>query len=183
MSGDEAERFCTQCGRSVHNLHLLSIERKLELLRQPRGNLCGRYRLAIRQAVPGREPCYFEHLLKYGAGVALVSAALITLWEVSAAADRANGVRHFRVGHGLSDGAKPMPPELYEEVAAPVLGEIICLPSPPPPRPRAGMLAPSVLEIRVDDSALQEMLRTPPPLSIPALEPPHLPRSKSASAR
>jgi hypothetical protein len=173
MDGDEAERFCKQCGRAVHNLDTLSVGRKLELLRRPRSSLCGRYRLAIRQAVPGRERCYFEHLFKYGASVALVSAAFITLWEVSSAADRKNGQHRFYVGEVFGDPVIPMPPELYDETTALTLGLIACRPpalSPPPLQ--FGFERRQQLDIRVDDSEFQKLLRTPPPPPIPSFEPP-----------
>lgn len=172
MTGDETERFCPRCQRSVHNLQALSIERKLELLRMPRNTLCGRYRLAIRRAVPGREPCYFEHLLKYGAGVALASAAFITLWEVSSAAERANGQRRFHVGGSGADLGAVMPPEFYAEESGLALGVLViaCPASIPPPPASFAPVPPRELEIRLDDSALQKFLRVPPPMERPPLE-------------
>lgn len=124
MSGDEAVRFCATCRKSVHNLHLLSVEQKLAMLRNPSDEMCGRYRIAVRRAVPGREPSYFEHLLKHGAGVAVTSVALITLWELSAEAERAARLRKFRVGTVNTAPLSPMPGELYTEQLWCVMGRL-----------------------------------------------------------
>src|SRR3954468_16331618 len=71
MNGDETQRYCSYCKKHVHNLQGMPLSERLALLTSPAGSLCGRYQIAIRRAAKGKEDLYRQHLLKYGACVAL----------------------------------------------------------------------------------------------------------------
>src|SRR5882672_9516006 len=82
MSGNEATRFCTYCKKHVHNLEAMSVSDRLALLSSPAASICARYKVAIRRPVKGKKESYIRHVLKYGAGVALTSSALLVLCEL-----------------------------------------------------------------------------------------------------
>src|SRR5688572_4523271 len=81
MSGNDKERHCSYCNKSVHNLAAMTARERLALLSSPAARVCSRYVAAIRRPAPGKEASYHRHLLKYGAGVAIGGAALVVLWE------------------------------------------------------------------------------------------------------
>lgn len=119
MSGNEAERFCTYCQKSVHNLEALSVDQRLALLTSPAASICSRYRVAIRRPAKGHQEAYTRHLLKYGAAVALTGSALLVLWEFQSQGDLSRIYRVFKSTEG-----SPMPGHLYEEHPAMIMGEV-----------------------------------------------------------
>lgn len=125
MTGNETERFCGKCGKTVHNIESLSLDQRLALLHSPKGSICGRYRIAVCRARPGYEQSYMQHLLRYGAGVAVSSAAFITLWQMYDDGHRKLSPPMFRVGKESAGCGGVMPEEFYEEHSTATLGIVV----------------------------------------------------------
>lgn len=125
MAGNEKERHCTYCHKSVHNLAAMTARERLALLSSPAAKVCSRYLAAIRRPAKGKEALYRRHLLKYGAGVAVASTALVVLWERQGEAEQA---RYYQVA-GIAPGT-PMPRAWYVEKKSVLLGDVVC-PRPP----------------------------------------------------
>lgn len=119
MSGHDAERFCTYCKKSVHNLEALSVSERLALLTSPAASVCSRYRVAIRRPAKGQKEAYTRHLLKYGAAVALTGSVFLVLWELQSQGDLSRIYRVFK----SSDGSA-MPEHLYEERRVMMMGMV-----------------------------------------------------------
>ncbi len=148
MSGDETRRFCSYCKKDVHNLEAMNVSERLALLSSPAASICARYKIAIRRPAKGKKESYMRHMLKYGAGVAVCTSALIILWEMHAdeqkhtyyraVAARPPAVSCPPIGGCGLPGVKPpgeawpdaeWPEALYVEVEAVILGGFpMCLP-------------------------------------------------------
>lgn len=124
MSGDETERFCSKCRKTVHNIASLSLDQRIALMKAPKGSICGRYRIAVRRAIRGYEKPYMQHLLKYGAGVAASSAVFITLWQLYDDHSREMNRSLFRVGTEYLTTGCEMPEVYYHEDELTELGVI-----------------------------------------------------------
>lgn len=128
MSGTEAERFCTHCKKSVHNLEALSVSERLALLNSPAASICSRYKVAIRRPARGRKEAYLRHLIKYGATVALTGSVLLVLWEIDAQGD-SNRIYRTVAATGHPAAGPDMPQELFEENQAQFVG-MVAVPKP-----------------------------------------------------
>ncbi len=151
MAGDERERFCDKCQKTVHNLELLSFEQRIDLLRASNGDMCGRYRMAVRRARKGHEESHMRHLAKYGAGVALTSAAWVTVWQLHSG-DALESSPTFRVANSSGLASTSMPADFYDEAMVFTLGFIVCIEAPEPSMP-----APSQphLDLKLDPEPLE----------------------------
>ena len=130
MTGDEAERFCSKCQKTVHNIASLTLDQRIALLQSPKGTVCGRYRIAVRRAAKGHEESYMRHLLKYGAGVAASSAVFITLWQLYDENHRVQVRPIFRVGSVASGTGCEMSDDYYFEETSMILGMIVATDAP-----------------------------------------------------
>lgn len=165
MSGDETQRFCTHCRKHVHNLDALSVTERLALLQSPAAAVCGRYRVAIRQPVAGREAAYFAHLAKYGAGVAIAGTVLLVLWEMQRPETREQFYRAAGLAH---PPGREMPPDYYVESETMVLGMIMVepewIPRPDSTDPASAVPSPPHVDLQIDSA---EVLKLTPPLPLP----------------
>jgi hypothetical protein len=179
MTGNETERFCSKCQKTVHNIESLTLDQRLQLLSSPKGSICGRYRIAVRRARPGYEQPYMQHLLKYGAGVAVASAAFITLWQLYDDGHRKPSSPRFRVGTASTGCGGVMPEGFYDEHSATTLGIMMALESPiPKVEPVEGRASPLVhVDISLEPVELEKLIKTPEPLKLefPKLTPSKVP--------
>ena len=175
MTGNETERFCSKCQKTVHNIESLTLDQRLALLSSPKGSICGRYRIAVRRARPGYEQPYMQHLLKYGAGVAAASAAFITLWQLYDDNHRTPSSPRFRVGTASTGCGGVMPEPFYEEHSSTTLGIMMAPESPfPKIEPVEGSPSPRVhVDISLEPVELEKLLQASerPKLNFPQLTP------------
>jgi len=165
MTGDETERFCSKCQQTVHNIESLSVDQRLALLRSPKNSICGRYRIAVRRARPGYEQPYMQHLLKYGAGVAVSSAAFITLWQLYGDNHPERTSSLFRVGTTCDYPGDSMPEALYDEHTSTTLGMMVTA-DPPMTEITALEKRPVSLahiDISLEPVALEKLIETSEP--------------------
>ena len=173
MAGDETERFCNKCQKTVHNIENLSVDQRLALLRSPKNSICGRYRIAVRRARPGYEQPYMQHLLKYGAGVAVASAAFITLWQLYDDNHRKPSLPLFRIGTTCAYPGDDMPEELFNEHLSTTLGMMIAA-EPPIAAIKAFKtrpVPPAHIDISLEPVSLEKLLKVsePPKLEFPSI--------------
>ncbi len=168
MSGDETRRFCTYCKKHVHNLAALSSNERLALLSSPAASICSRYRVAIRRPVKGMEAPYLQHLVKYGAGVALTGSVLLVLWEMHGQTEQQ---KYYRTGTGANCA---MPKNLYTEHRSQLLGEMYVRPRPAPKSEPANpetVSTPTHLDLHLDSAVIDALIdNTQPLISVPKPE-------------
>lgn len=179
MGGDERERFCIKCQKTVYNIGSLSLDQRMALLRAPKSSLCGRYRIAVRRARPGFQISYMQHLMKYGAGVIATSAVFITLWQLYEENHPETTKRTYRVAAAPVENDDDMPEEYFEENTSIVMGGMMAMPAPSPTEIEALREYPLPIEhvdIRLDALELKQLLASvefPKVIFLPILPPSH----------
>ena len=102
-----------------------------------------------------------QHLLKYGAGVAVTSAVFITLWQVYDDAHRKPSPPLFRVGTASAGCGGVMPEEFYDEHSTTTLG-IMVAPESPVPEIEAvegGQVSIEHVDISLEPVALEKLIK------------------------
>src|SRR5258708_4566861 len=132
MTGNETQRFCTYCKKHVHNLEAMSVSERLALLSSPAASICSRYQVAIRRPAKGKEKEYHHHLLKHGAGVAIVGSILVVLWEMQGQAEKERFYRAVSPRVSLNGTIVwEMPRELYYQHEVFIVGDLAIAPPAP----------------------------------------------------
>lgn len=182
MSGTETERFCTKCRQTVYNLNTLSLDQRLAILNARRGSLCGRYRIAVRRAYPGKEAAYMRRLAKYGAVVAASSAAFVTLWQLYDENNRPIPSRYRVATMGVPSPDEPAD-EIYVEEGGMAVGMIVPVDAPTcvgygqfPVKP---VKAIDVQLAPLEAAKLVETLRPAEPAALPGLKLPVVEKKKA----
>lgn len=147
MKGDERERFCSKCGRTIVNLSALNDEQRRETIASaPPGGLCVAYEAYLNgEPAPALSSSAVRVGAQFGATVAAAAAmaalgsdpdtAARTFIAALDATERAYSVTRDRFEEAVYDvrtyfGAKPPPPRPVM-----IMGIAICPPSPAPAGP------------------------------------------------
>lgn len=172
MPGSERERHCSYCHKNVHNLEALSAAERLALLRSPAATICTRYQVALRRPAPGRRNSYDQHLLKYGAGVAVAGSVLLVLWEMTDRYQRdGQGPAWFRAVAPSLISPPSMPPDLYVEHRVVFMGKLAC-PAPSPATCPTGLTSDQTPHVDIQLDLAQLPALEPPPAIAPELHVP-----------
>lgn len=186
MSGNEKERQCSYCNKSVHNLAALTARERLTLLSSPAASVCGRYKIALRRPAPGRRRSYTRHLLKYGASVAVTGSVLLVLWEMELRRIRDAATplcyRTYPIPTLGCPGPEEMPDSWYQETEIPTVGMLMIMPATPPSVtacPPAREESPAYIDVKLDPIQMEGLLKAAPIPASPSIPLPAKPKKKA----